>query len=259
MAEGLVDSGGEERRTSAPATGVLDVPFVKDVTEETKSRIISVAKYHFSEKGFDAARVDEIAKDAGVNKALIYYYFESKEAILDHLIQKLFDDISSLALAFVEEHVVAMIEQGRLDIESDRWRFASEEDIQSFYKACLQYTEKVVDFSLSNRGVVRIVIFESLKHGKHKNALFRLLDMLYNKNESPLYRTIWSRDHDFDYTPEAVVFKFFFGFFPVFNFAAHFDAYVQSSGLTESEVRDSFMRSYQKIVSMYFRGKEIVL
>lgn len=235
------------------------MPFVRNETEETKKRIISVARRHFSEKGFDAARVDEIAKDAGVNKALIYYYFESKEAILDHLIQKLFDDISSLALAFVEEHVVDMIKQGRLDIESDRWRFASESDVQSFYKACLQYTEKVVDFSLSNRGVVRIVVFESLKNGKHHKALFRLLDMLLNKNESPLYRTIWSADHDFDYTPDAVVFKFFFGFFPVFSFAAHFDDYVKSSGPGEREVRDSFIRGYQKIMSMYFKGKEIML
>ncbi|HHY75899.1 MAG TPA: TetR/AcrR family transcriptional regulator [Firmicutes bacterium] len=235
------------------------MPFAKDSTEETKKRIIEVVRRHFSEKGFDAARVDEIAKDAGVNKALIYYYFESKEAILDHLIQELFDDVSALALEFVEEHVVSMISQGRLDIESDRWRFASEDDAMDFYRACLRYVEKIVDFSLSNRGVVRIAIFESLKHGKHKNTLFQLLDRLYNKNESPLYRTIWSADHDFDFTPEAVVFRFFFGFFPVFNLAAHFDAYVQATGLSESEVRDSFIRGYQKVVSVYFRGKEIVL
>lgn len=148
------------------------MPFAKDSTEETKKRIIEVVRRHFSEKGFDAARVDEIAKDAGVNKALIYYYFESKEAILDHLIQELFDDVSPLALEFVEEHVVSMISQGRLDIESDRWRFASEDDAMDFYRACLRYVEKIVDFSLSNRGVVRIAIFESLKHENPRTRSF---------------------------------------------------------------------------------------
>lgn len=37
----------------------------------------------FAEKGFDGARVDKLAEMAKVNKALIYYYFKSKEAIPD--------------------------------------------------------------------------------------------------------------------------------------------------------------------------------
>ena len=34
-------------------------------------------------------RVDDIAIKAGVNKALIYYYFESKDAILNELLKNL--------------------------------------------------------------------------------------------------------------------------------------------------------------------------
>src|SRR5690554_3108705 len=123
------------------------MPFMKDETEETKNRIIEVAKRHFSEKGFDAARVDVIAKDAGVNKALIYYYFKSKEAILDHLIQTLLDDLSEIAMAFAKDKIITMIEEGRLDIQSDRWCFMSEDDAGKFYKAGLRYYEDAVDFA----------------------------------------------------------------------------------------------------------------
>ena len=42
-----------------------------------KGKDLSAAEDIFSEVGFDGARVDDIAKDAGVNKA-IYYYFKSK-------------------------------------------------------------------------------------------------------------------------------------------------------------------------------------
>lgn len=235
------------------------MPFVKDETEETKNRIIEVAKRHFSEKGFDAARVDIIAKDVGVNKALIYYYFKSKEAILDHLIQTLFDDLSQIAMAFAKDNIITMIEEGRLDIQSDRWCFKSEEDAGHFYNAGLRYFEDVIDFALSHRSVIRILVFESLKNGKHQNALFRVLDLLYDKGEGSLYRTIWNADKDFDYTADNIVFKFFFGFVPLFNFAAYFDDYVRSSGIDESELRASFMRYYEKMASSFLSGKEIIL
>ena len=59
---------------------------------ETKARILSAAEILFSEVGFDKARVDDIAKEAGVNKALIYYYFESKDEILETLFSSLVED-----------------------------------------------------------------------------------------------------------------------------------------------------------------------
>lgn len=51
----------------------------------TKEKILKVSEQVFAEKGFDGARVDEIARKAGVNKALIYYYFDGKDDLLDHL------------------------------------------------------------------------------------------------------------------------------------------------------------------------------
>lgn len=44
-------------------------------TIEAKERILHASIQLFSEKGFDATSVTEIAKSADVTKALIYYYF----------------------------------------------------------------------------------------------------------------------------------------------------------------------------------------
>ena len=55
---------------------------------QTRKRILDTAEKVFSRKGFDGARVDEIAEEAGVNKALIYYYFESKTALLEELVER---------------------------------------------------------------------------------------------------------------------------------------------------------------------------
>ena len=55
----------------------------------TKLKILKAAEKLFAEKGFDGARVDDIAGNAGVNKALIYYYFKSKRDILEELFSDL--------------------------------------------------------------------------------------------------------------------------------------------------------------------------
>jgi len=50
-------------------------------TAETRGRILDAALKEFSAKGLAGARTEQIAASAGVNKALLYYYFESKEKL----------------------------------------------------------------------------------------------------------------------------------------------------------------------------------
>ncbi len=49
--------------------------------QETTERIIQAAMAVFSREGFNGARVDEIAREAGVNKATLYYHVGDKEAL----------------------------------------------------------------------------------------------------------------------------------------------------------------------------------
>src|ERR1700733_10477601 len=48
---------------------------------ETRSRILDAALSEFAANGLAGARTEQIASTAGVNKALLYYYFESKEKL----------------------------------------------------------------------------------------------------------------------------------------------------------------------------------
>jgi TetR/AcrR family transcriptional regulator len=52
-----------------------------DRSTETRSRILEAALTEFAASGLAGARTEQIAAAAGVNKALIYYYFESKEKL----------------------------------------------------------------------------------------------------------------------------------------------------------------------------------
>src|SRR5262245_33198928 len=52
---------------------------------EKKVQIMEAAEQLFAEKGFDGTPVRDIADKAGVNLAMISYYFGSKEKLLESL------------------------------------------------------------------------------------------------------------------------------------------------------------------------------
>lgn len=60
--------------------------------EKTKALILESAEQEFAEFGMSGARVDRIAKRAGVNKAMIYYIFTSKEELYLKALEKLFEE-----------------------------------------------------------------------------------------------------------------------------------------------------------------------
>ena len=62
--------------------------------EKTKAAILQAAVEEFAHEGVTGARTDEIARSAGVNKALLYYYFKDKDSLyaaaLEHALSSIF-------------------------------------------------------------------------------------------------------------------------------------------------------------------------
>ena len=137
---------------------------------EAKERIINAATQLFSQKGYDATRVSDIASTANVNKALIYYYFKSKEDILDYMVHSLLDDAVSIALDFIQTNVVQMVEDGYLDIKADRLHFVNDEAKKHFMQNAFKFYERVIDYVIEDKHVVRILMLESLKNRKHQKS-----------------------------------------------------------------------------------------
>lgn len=51
--------------------------------DSTETKILEAAKHVFVAKGMEGARMQEIADEAGINKALLHYYFRSKERLFE--------------------------------------------------------------------------------------------------------------------------------------------------------------------------------
>jgi TetR/AcrR family transcriptional regulator len=61
----------------------------------TKATIVAAALDEFARVGLAGARIDEIARTARVNKALLYYYFESKEHLFLGVVEQMFEVMTS--------------------------------------------------------------------------------------------------------------------------------------------------------------------
>jgi TetR/AcrR family transcriptional regulator len=66
---------------------------IKEKRDESVRRILDAAMEVFAEVGYEGARVDEIAKRAGVNKAMIYYRIGDKKTLYEEVIHNVFGDI----------------------------------------------------------------------------------------------------------------------------------------------------------------------
>lgn len=73
------------------------------MTEFRRSEILSAATKVFGAKGFDGTRMDDIAAEAGLAKATVYVYFQSKDEIYEEAVGQALAELVMLT----EQHVGA--------------------------------------------------------------------------------------------------------------------------------------------------------
>ncbi len=94
----------------------------QNVSEERKSQILDAAMETFTEKGFHKTRMSDIAESSGLSKGSLYWYFDSKDAIILKLIDRVFEfeikDLTALLTddRSAEERLYIYTERGGQDI-----------------------------------------------------------------------------------------------------------------------------------------------
>ncbi len=62
----------------------------EDNSEERRNQILEAALNVFARKGFDEARMEDIATASGVSKGGLYLYYKSKDALIEALLRSMF-------------------------------------------------------------------------------------------------------------------------------------------------------------------------
>lgn len=142
----------------------------KATRQTSDEKVLAAALKEFAEHGFDGARVDRIAKNAKLNKAMIYYHFKSKEALYERI-------LSDLA-GMIYERVVGVIVE-----ESD--------PREQLYTIIHRYIETL---TIVDRNMLRTMLREIASGGKFfkKLAIPKLILPVIAKIE-PIFRAAQER------------------------------------------------------------------
>jgi TetR/AcrR family transcriptional regulator len=85
-----------------PVASKLGRPGSRGEPEKTRAAILKAALEEFSHEGVAGARTDQIAHRAGVNKALLYYYFKDKDGLYAAALEQVFSGLSTRIMAVLE-------------------------------------------------------------------------------------------------------------------------------------------------------------
>lgn len=81
-------TGRRKRATQAARAAAVPASTVRKIrSAERRDAILAAALDEFSSRGFEAARLDDVARRAGVAKGTIYLYFRDKESLFQELIR----------------------------------------------------------------------------------------------------------------------------------------------------------------------------
>jgi AcrR family transcriptional regulator len=82
-----------------------------DTTLARKEQILTAAAAVFARHGLNQARMDDIVKEAGLSKGTIYWYFESKDAVIEALMQQIFDPEFAWLREMTQQHDTPVAER----------------------------------------------------------------------------------------------------------------------------------------------------
>jgi AcrR family transcriptional regulator len=71
--------------------------------KRTKSIILQTATKLFAQQGIDGVSVDVIAKEAKINKAMIYYYFKNKATLYEVVVENILNEIYQTILKELQQ------------------------------------------------------------------------------------------------------------------------------------------------------------
>src|SRR3981081_2332101 len=88
--------GRADAKRPTPRLGTRGQP------EESRAAILQAAVAEFAEHGIAGARTDAIAREAHVNKALLYYYFKDKDALYQAVLHHVFSGLRARVMPVLE-------------------------------------------------------------------------------------------------------------------------------------------------------------
>ena len=185
------------------------MPNKRSERTDTRERILEESSKLFAEKGYSATGIDEIARNVGITKSVIYYHFKNKEDILQTLIDEAF----------------AQIQNPEINEVHKRFHETGEQFHEIMRLIQLMGTER-------NRRIIKIIFMESMKDQGAVVPLFEIWDksLAIHRDFGNDQLEKWLNDN-----PRRKVEGFFLFVLPLFSFFIFRDRFCDHYNLSPEE------------------------
>ncbi len=189
--------------------------------QSTKETILRVAEEIFAQRGFDGARVEEIARQAGINQAMIYYYFKSKDDLLEEVIKTRLAEVRQFSQQMKEQRPIpTLLSKHLLDFINTRSRF------------------------------LKILFMETVTSAPRERTIFRLMDLVATegkvagKGEADRYKSV----------AERRLALFFFAIMPVACFSIFQQQWSEYYGSDLEADSRAFLETLDSLPALFRKG-----
>ncbi|MCX7709749.1 MAG: TetR/AcrR family transcriptional regulator [Clostridia bacterium] len=193
-------------------------------TNNPKMRIMNAAEKVFVDKGYDGARVEEIAKEAAINKSQLFYYYGSKENILKELVKKHIDEAVDI-----------------IHKTFDRNTLNSKQAFEQLIDHLAYFFEK-------KESILKIVFIEMLKGSSNDFSLFELFSPLFESismKTQGMGREIADRE-------KSIIEFFYFDIMPIALFVTSRNKFSEFYSIAFDRLSEKFFEIYRQTQTKYF-------
>jgi AcrR family transcriptional regulator len=147
-------------------------------------QIIETAEQLFAERGFDGTSVRDIADEAGINVAMISYYFGSKEKLMEALFELRVGSVKMRIESLIKDESLSPIEKVNMLIDEHIERVMLKPCFQKVMQGVLVTNKNPAILKAANNVKLRsiAVVAELIKDGQKKGIFKKKIDVVLMLN-----------------------------------------------------------------------------
>jgi AcrR family transcriptional regulator len=189
---------------------------------KTKEKIMEVAEQLFAEKGFNGTSIDKIARNAGVNKGLIYYHFKDKKDIVVSIFRGILKEIDQSVRGSGPDQ----------ETKDDNLRLQ-------------QKIKDEIEFCTQRRKIISVMLMEALKADGNADFLFQCAEMVIKQEMDGIPKKFPDADSSSsENRTRYFVYEFFTGFMPIIAFVSLQEKWSKYFGCDNEKALDYFIEAF---------------
>ena len=151
---------------------------------EKQIQIIETAERLFAERGFDGTSVRDIADEAGVNVAMISYYFGSKEKMMEALFELRVGSVKIRVESLIKDQSLSPLEKVNMLIDEHIDRVMQKQCFHKIMMGVVATNKNPAILKAANSVKIRNaeVVTELIKDGQKKGVFKKKIDVILMMN-----------------------------------------------------------------------------